>query len=64
MTALIKVERCLARFPTRIPYGIAILDVEIPPAIIHRHVVVAIAGDTTELGILIEAVAAGSVGDE
>jgi len=64
MTALVEVEWRLARFPTWIPHGIAILDVEITPAVVHRHVVVAIAGDTAELGILVEAVATSGVRDE
>ena len=64
MAALIEVERCLARFPTGIPDGLAILDVEVATAIVHRHVVVAITGDAAELGILVEGIATGGVADE
>ena len=64
MTALIEVEWRLTGFPTRVPHGIAILDVEITPAVVHRHVVVAIAGDTAELSVLVEAVATGGIRDE
>ena len=64
MTALVEVEGCLTRFPTRVPYGIAILDVEIASTIVHRYVVVTIAGDTTELRILVEAITAGGVRDQ
>ena len=54
VAALVAVERCLARFPSRVPYGIAIFDIEIATAVIHRHTIVAITGDATELGILVE----------
>ena len=56
VAALVAVERCLARFPPRVPYCIAILDVEIATAVIHRHTVVAVTGDATELGILVEGI--------
>ena len=61
MTTLVEVERRLTGLPTRVPYRFAILDVEIAATIVHRYVVVAIAGNPTELGILIEAVTAGCV---
>ena len=54
VAALVAVEWCLARFPPWVPYGIAILDVEIATAVIHRHSVVTVTGDATELGILVE----------
>ena len=54
VAALVAVERCLARFPSRVPYGIAIFDIEIATDVIHRHTIVAITGDATELGILVE----------
>ena len=56
VAALVAVERCLARFPSRVPYGIAIFDIEIATAVIHRHTIVAITGDATELGILVEGI--------
>ena len=64
MTALVEVERRLTGLPSRVPHGVAVLDIEIAAAIVHRHVVVAIARDTAELGILIEGVATSSVGDQ
>ena len=64
MTALVEVERRLTGLPTRIPHGIAILDVEVAATVVHRYVVVTIAGDTTELRILVEAVTAGGVRDQ
>ena len=60
MTAFIEVERSLAGFPSRAPYSAAIIDIEIPPAIIGRHTVVPVPGNAAELRILAEAVAAGS----
>ena len=56
VAAFVAVERCLARFPSRVPYGIAIFDIEIATAIIHWHTIVAITGDATELGILVEGI--------
>ena len=64
VTALIEVEGCLAGLPAWVPDGVAVLDIEVSSAIVHRYIVVAIAGDTTELGILVEAVAAGGIRDE
>ena len=64
VTALIEVERRLARLPAWVPDGVAVLDIEVSSAIVHRYIVVAIAGDTTELGILVEAVAASGIRDE
>ena len=61
MTALVEVERSLTGFPTWIPNRVAILDVEIASTVVHRHIIVAIARDTAELGILVEAVAASGV---
>ena len=61
MTALVEVERRLTGFPPRVPHGLTIFDVEVAATIVHRYVVVTIAGDTAELRILIEAVTAGSV---
>ena len=63
VTALIEVKRCLAGLPSWIPNGVAILDVEIASAIVHRHIVVTIARDATEFGILVKTVATCSVTD-
>ncbi len=64
MAALIAIEWSLARFPTWVPDGVTVLDVEVATAIVHRYPVVAIAGDAAELGVLIEGVATSCVGDE
>ena len=64
MTTLIEVEWCLARLPSRIPHRAIVVDVKIASAIVHRHVVVAIASDTAELGILIKRVASSGIGNQ
>ena len=64
MTALVTIEGSLAWFPAGVPYRAAVVDVEIAATIVHRHAIVAVAGDAAELGILVEIVAACGVGDE
>jgi hypothetical protein len=64
VTALVEVERSLTGLPSRIPYSIAILDIEISTAVVHRYIIVAITGDAAELCILIEAVTASGVRDQ
>ena len=64
MAALIAVERCAARFPSRVPHCVTVLDVEIAAVVVHRHVVVAVACDAAELCVFVERVASGSVGDQ
>ena len=64
MTALVVVEWGFAGLPPRVPYAVAIFQVEIPPAIVHRHVVVAVAGNAAELGVFVEGVASCGVGDQ
>ena len=64
MTAFIKVEWCLARFPTGVPDGVTFLDIEITPTIVHGDIVVTIPCEAAEFGILVETVAAGCVADE
>ena len=61
MTTFIGVQRRFAGFPSRIPYSIPILDVEIAPYTVHRHAVIAITGYTAELGILIKIIAASGI---
>ena len=61
MTALVEVEWGLTGFPSRIPYSITVFDIKVSAAIVHRYIVVTIAGDATELGIFVEAVTAGGV---
>ena len=61
MTTLVAVEFCFAGFPARRPGGIAIFDVEIFTATVHWDVVVAVACQTAEFGILVKGIAAGSV---
>ena len=61
MTAFVRVERSLARLPSRVPHRAIVVDVEIASAIVHRHTVVAITGDATELSVFVEVVTSGCV---
>lgn len=64
VAALVEVRRRFARFPSGRPYRSAVVDVKVSSAAVHRHVVVAVAGDAAELGVLVESVSAGGVRDE
>ena len=64
VTAGVSIQISLYRRPARRPYGLAVLDVEVTAAHIYRYIVVAITGDSAETGILIEVIAAGSVGNQ
>ena len=61
VTALIAVESSLTGFPTRIPNGFAVLDIEVTTTSIHGNTVIAVARDTAELGILVEIVTTCSI---
>jgi hypothetical protein len=63
VAALVEVEWSLARFPTWIPNGIAVFDIKVSTAVVHWYIIVAIAGDATELGILIERIATSGIRD-
>lgn len=64
VTALVAVEWSLAGLPSGIPHGVAVLDIEIAAAIVHRHTIVSVAGDTPEFCVLVEGIAACCIGDE
>lgn len=64
MTALIEVQRCAARLPSWIPDGVSIFQIEVTAVVVHRNVVVTIASQTAEFGVLIERVATSRVGNE
>ena len=64
MPALVGIQFRLAGFPARIPDRIAVLDIVIAPARIHRHTVIAVPENTAELGVLAEAVATGGIGNQ
>ena len=64
MTALIGIKRSLCRLPARIPDAVAILDIVVAATLVERTAVVAVAGETQELRILIEGVASCRVRDE
>ena len=64
MAALIEVQGSLARFPARRPDRSLVIDIEITSAVVHRDIVVAVTGYTTELRVLVEGISAGRVGDQ
>ncbi len=64
VAALVEVEWCLAGFPSWVPYGSVVVDVEVSSAVVHRHSVVAVARDAAELGVLEEGISASGVRDE
>ena len=64
MPALIALQRRFARFPAGIPHAVSVLYIIIPASGIHGDAVIAVAQDAAEFGILAEAIAAGSVGNE
>ena len=64
VAALVGVQRGLDRHPARGEDRVAVLDVEVLPAGVGGHVVVAVAGDAQHARILIEAVAAARIGHQ
>ena len=58
VAALIAVQLRLSGLPAGIPYGLAVFDIIVTSAGIHGQFVVAVAGQTEKLGILVEGVAA------
>ena len=62
--AAVSVELCLNRLPAGIPYGISILYIKMKALLIQRAVVVAVARDSPQSGIAVEAVAAGRVAQQ
>ena len=64
VTAFVEIQRGLARFPARTPHRPGVIDIEIPSSGIHRDTVVAVAGDSTELRVPAEAIAACRYGNQ
>ena len=64
VAALIAVQLGLGGLPAWIPYGIAVLNIVIPTVRVRWYVIVAVAGDTPQLGIPVKAVPAGRVGNK
>ena len=64
VAALVAVQLGLRRRPARVPDGAVVVDVEISAAHIDGDIVVAVTGDPAQTGVLVEAVAAGGVGDQ
>ena len=61
MTAFIAIQWRFARLPPWRPNTFSIVDVEIASTIIHRHIVVTIACDSAEFGILIKTISSGCI---
>jgi len=61
VAALIAVQLGLGGLPAGIPDGIAVLNIVIPAVRVRRYVIVAVASDTPQLGILVKAVPTGRV---
>ena len=64
MAAFIGIQRSAGRHTAWVPDGVTVLYVVILSVGIYRNVIVAVAGDAKELGILIEAVAAAGIGNQ
>ena len=61
VTAFIIVQRGLRWLPARVPYGITIFNVIVASTLIGWTIIVAVAGQTKQLGIFIEGIAAGGI---
>lgn len=64
MAALITVEWGLARLPAGTPHNVSVLNIKVSAAVVHRYVIVAVARDAAEFGILIERVTSRRIGYE
>ncbi len=64
VAAGIAVQLSFDGLPAGVPDRVAILDVEVAAAVVHRHVIVAVAGDAAQSGIAVEAIAAGGIADD
>ena len=64
MPALVFVQRCLARFPSRIPDSGTIYEVEIATYRIHRYAVITITGDAAEFRVFVEIITTSRIGDQ
>ena len=64
VTAGILVQFGLNRLPSGVPDRAVVVNIEITAAVVHRHVVVPVAGDPAKARIPVEAIASGSVADD
>ena len=64
VAALVGIDFGTGRLPAGIPDARAVLYIEIDAVRIEGDIVVAVAGNAEELGVLIESIAAGRIGDE
>ena len=64
MAAFIGIELGAHRLPSGVPDRIAVFDIEVFAVIIIRNIVIAVAGNSQQLGIFIECIAAHCVRDQ
>ena len=64
VAAAVTVQRGLGGLPTRVPHGVAVLDVDAVTVHVQRRVIVAVAGQAAHPGIPVKAVTARRVGDQ
>ena len=62
--ALVEVQGRAAGFPSGSPDRVAVLDIKIAAAAVHRYAIVAVAQDTPVAGVAAEAVAARRIGNQ
>jgi hypothetical protein len=64
VAAAVTVQRGLGGLPTRVPHGVAVLDVDAVTVHVQRRVIVAVAGQPPQPGIPVKAVTAAGVGHQ
>ena len=64
VAAAVTVQRGLGGLPTRVPHGVAVLDVDAVTVHVQRRVIVAVAGQAAHPSIPVKAVTAHRVGDQ
>ena len=62
VAALVKIQLGLGGLPAGIPDGFAVFNIVVTAVRIRRYVIITVAGDAPQLGVLVKAVAARSVG--
>ena len=64
MAALVKIQLGLGGLPAGVPDGAALFNIVIAAVRIRRYVIIPVAGDAAQLGVLVKTVAARRVGDK
>ncbi len=64
VAAAVGVQISLDRLPARVPDAVAVLDIIVVAPAVHGAVVIAVSGQAEKLGIFIETVATGRVGNQ